>query len=105
VEGLGGEVEGGWRARGVKKACDGAKREEGGGSARRPFSGRRHAREEGDGGWVRSARGHMKVEGGLAAARARAGGPGHEQVWSGGGSPGTRRRVARRGGRGREREG
>jgi hypothetical protein len=31
VEGLGGEVEGGWRARGVKKACDEAKREEGGG--------------------------------------------------------------------------
>jgi hypothetical protein len=29
VEGLSGEVEGGWRARGVKKACDGVKREEG----------------------------------------------------------------------------
>jgi hypothetical protein len=32
VDELGGEVEGGWRACGVKKACDGSKGEEGGGS-------------------------------------------------------------------------
>jgi hypothetical protein len=48
VEGLSGEVEGGWCVRRVKKACDGAQREEG--VARCPFSGRRHAREERDGG-------------------------------------------------------
>jgi hypothetical protein len=48
VEGLSGEVEGGWCTRGVKKACDGVKREEG--VARLPFSGRRHARQERDGG-------------------------------------------------------
>jgi hypothetical protein len=47
-EGLGGEVEGGWHARGVKKACDRATREEG--VARRPFSGQRHAREARDAG-------------------------------------------------------
>jgi hypothetical protein len=59
-----------------------------GGIGRHPFSGRWHASEERDGG-VRSARGHVKEEGGLAMARARAGGPGHEHVWSDGGSPGT----------------
>jgi hypothetical protein len=48
VEGLGGEVEGCWRTRGVKKACGRVKRRRG--VARRPFSGRRHAREERDGG-------------------------------------------------------
>jgi hypothetical protein len=57
VDELSGEVEGGWRARGVKKACDGAKREEG--VARCPFSGRWHVREEGDGG-VRSGSAHVE---------------------------------------------
>jgi hypothetical protein len=61
-----------------------------GGIGRRPFSGRRHVSEERDGWGVRSARGHVKEEeGGLATACARAGRPGHERVWSGGGSPGT----------------
>jgi hypothetical protein len=40
-------------------------------------------------GGVRSARGHVKEEGGLATACAQAGGPEHERVRSGGGSPGT----------------
>jgi hypothetical protein len=75
VEGLGGEVEGGWRVHGVKKACDGAKREEG--VPLHPFSGRRHVREERDGGPV-GAR-PRGGGGGLATMRARAGGPGHER--------------------------
>jgi hypothetical protein len=82
VEGLDGEVEGGWHARGVKKAYDRATREEG--VARRPFSGQRHAR----GGGPVGAR-PREGGGGLATACPRAGRPGHECVRSGGGSPGT----------------
>jgi hypothetical protein len=85
VEGLGGEVEGGWRAHGVKKACNGAKREEG--VPLHPFSGRRHVREERDGGPVGA---RPRGGGGrLATMRARAGGPDTSGVRSGGGSPRT----------------
>jgi hypothetical protein len=48
----------------------------------------------------------MKEEGGLATERARAGGPRHEHVRSGGGSPGTAAPGRARGRQGkREREG
>jgi hypothetical protein len=53
---------------------------------------------------VRSAHGHVK-EGGLAMARARAGGPGHEHVRSGGGSPRTAAPGRTRGRQGKREKG
>jgi hypothetical protein len=90
--------EGGTRR--VKKACDGVKREEG--VAQRPFSGRRHTREERDGGVVD------------AWPRGGGGGPGHGARSSWGprtratcgraaAARGRRRWVTRWGGRGIER--
>jgi hypothetical protein len=100
MEGLCGEVEGGWCARGVKKVCDGAKREEGVGSLGAPLVAGGTRGKRGMGG-VRSACGHVKEEGGLAMAHARAGGLGHERVRSGGGNPGTAAPCCARGRQGK----
>jgi hypothetical protein len=102
VEGLGGEVEGGWHAHGVKNACDGAKREEGG-SLGAPLVAGGTRGKRGMGG-VQSAHDHVEEEGGPGhGARSSWGAQTRAVRGRAAAARERRRRVTHGGGRGRER--